>query len=175
MRAPCSLRASSRDVSKMEQLKWADIGQARHRLVRRLRAGLVTPLPGGLGSPSVPTKRDCLKWLDAARTKGGESRPDRVGRKPPGSAPGSYGPGDRNRRDGAPIGAHPQPEGARAARRGLIRMRRSALRPLDFSRGKERDYGVPGAAKNTGDNAWLFENLEPRDPMSLHASISVAC
>jgi len=25
----------------MEQLKWADIGQARHRLARRLRAGLV--------------------------------------------------------------------------------------------------------------------------------------
>src|SRR5665811_550339 len=76
-------------------------------------------------------------------------------------------PRGQKSRDGAPNGAHPQPEGARAARRGLIRMRRSALRPLDFSRGKERDYGVPGAAKNTGDNAWLFENLEPRDPMSL--------
>src|SRR5664280_3118056 len=67
----------------MEPLKGADVGQARHRLARRLRAGLVTPLPGGLGSPSVPTKRDCLEWLDAARTKGGESCPDRGGRSPP--------------------------------------------------------------------------------------------
>jgi hypothetical protein len=32
-------------------------------------------------------------------------------------------------------------------------MRRSALRPLALPRGKERDYGVPGAAKNTGDGA----------------------
>src|ERR1035437_5768731 len=67
----------------MEPLKGADIGQARHRLVRRLRAGLVTPLPGGLGSPSVPIMGDCLEWLDAARTKGGESCPDRGGRSPP--------------------------------------------------------------------------------------------
>src|ERR1019366_7641671 len=67
----------------MEPLKGADIGQARHRLVRRLRAGLVTPLPGGPGSPSVPTMGDCLEWLDAARMKGGESRPDRGGRSPP--------------------------------------------------------------------------------------------
>ena len=142
--------------------------------MRRLRAGLVTPPPGGLGSPSVPTKRDCLNWLDAARTKGGESCPDQGGRSPPVRAR-KLRPRGQKSRDGAPIGAHPQPEGAHAARRGLIRMRRSALRPLDFSRGKERDYGVPGAAKNTGDSAWLFENLEPRDPMSLHASISVAC
>jgi hypothetical protein len=67
----------------MEPLKGADVGQARHRLVRRLRAGLVTPSPGGPGSPSVPTKGDCLEWLDAARTKGGESCPDRGGRSPP--------------------------------------------------------------------------------------------
>jgi hypothetical protein len=68
--------------------------RGRGRL-RRLRAGLVTPLPGGLGSPSVPTKRDCLKWLDAARTKAGESPWIGLSQKPPGSAPGSYGPGDR--------------------------------------------------------------------------------
>ena len=91
--------------------------------------------------------------------KGGESCPDRVGRKPPGSAPGSYGPGDRNRRDGAPIGAHPSqrvpaPQGVDflgcAARRSV---------PSLYARGKRKapqagkDYGVPGAAKNTGDDA----------------------
>jgi hypothetical protein len=27
-----------------------------------------------------------------------------------------------------------------------------------YSRGSERDYGVPGAAKNTGDDPWLYEN-----------------
>jgi len=37
---------------------------------------------------------DCLNWLDAARTKGGESGPDQGGGSLP-SAPGSYGPGDR--------------------------------------------------------------------------------
>src|SRR5664279_5167459 len=75
-------------------------------------------------------------------------------------------PRGQKSRDGAPIGAHPQPEGAKAARRGLIRMRRSALRPLAFGEGQEEgpakrgeDYGVPGAAKNTGGEAWLFDNL----------------
>ena len=77
-----------------------EVGQAR-----RPRAWLVTSHSGGPGSPSVPTTGDCLQWLDAARTKAGESLPDRASQKPPGSAPGSYGPGDRNRRDGAPRGA----------------------------------------------------------------------
>jgi hypothetical protein len=31
--------------------------------------------------------------------------------------------------------------------------RRSVLHPLGFSRGTKSDYGVPGAAKNTGDDA----------------------
>jgi hypothetical protein len=70
--------------------------------------GLVTPLPGGPGSPSAPTKRGRLKWLYAARTKAGESLPDRGPTRAP-SAPGSYGPGDRNPRSGAPRGAPPSP------------------------------------------------------------------
>jgi len=45
--------------------------------VRRLLLRLVTAAPGGLGSPSAPTTRGCLWWLDAARMKGGESCPDR--------------------------------------------------------------------------------------------------
>jgi hypothetical protein len=62
--------------------------------MRRLRAGFVTPLPGGLGQPSVPTKGDCLEWLDAAWTKGGESCPDQGGRSLPVRAR-KHGPGDR--------------------------------------------------------------------------------
>src|ERR1019366_4226212 len=120
----------------MEPLKGADVGQARHRLVRRLRAGLVTPLPGGLGSPSVPTKRDCLQWLDAARTKGGESCPDQGGGSFP-SAPGSYGPGDRKaameRRTARTLSQRvPAPQGVETQR-----MRRSALRPLALCEGQE--------------------------------------
>ena len=69
--------------------------------MRRLRAGLVTPSPGGLGPPSAPTTRGRLHWLDAARTKAGESLPDRGPSRAP-SAPGSYGPGDRNRRQISP-------------------------------------------------------------------------
>jgi len=63
--------------------------------MRRLRAGLVTPLPGGPGSPSVPTTRDCLEWLDAARTKAGESPPDRVEPKAARVRARKNGPGDR--------------------------------------------------------------------------------
>src|SRR5664279_2294123 len=87
------------------------------------------------------------------------------------------GPAPYGRRDGAPNGAHPQPEGARAARRGLKRMRHrksglpdlrskharsrvnprsSALRPLAFCGEQEEGparagmgYGVPGAAQIT--------------------------
>ena len=51
--------------------------------VRRPRACLASTHSGGPGSPSVPTTGDCLQWLDAARTKGGESCPDRGGRSPP--------------------------------------------------------------------------------------------
>src|SRR5664280_2439783 len=51
--------------------------------VRCSRACLASTHSGGPGSPSVPTTGDCLQWLDAARTKGGESCPDRGGRSPP--------------------------------------------------------------------------------------------
>jgi hypothetical protein len=32
-----------------------------------------------------------------------------------------------------------------------------ALHPLALRGGRKRNYGVPGAAKNTGDFAWLFD------------------
>src|ERR1019366_5588130 len=132
--------------------------------MRRPRAGLVTPLPGGPGSPSVPTKRDCLEWLDAARTKGGESCLDRGGRSPPVRAR-KLRPRGQKSRDGAPDGAHPQPEGARAARRGDPKDAPFGAPSPRFwrgARGRPRkageDYGVPGAAKNTGDDACLGVN-----------------
>ena len=62
---------------------------------RRPRARLVTSLPGGPGSPSVPTKRDRpsvgwtrrgRRWAKACRIGGPPRAP---------SASGSYGPGDR--------------------------------------------------------------------------------
>ena len=51
-------------------------------LMRRMRAGRdAAPagpassagLPGGLGSPSVPTTWGCLRWLDAGRTNGAKA------------------------------------------------------------------------------------------------------
>ena len=68
--------------------------RGRGRL-RRPRAGLVTSHSGGPGSPSVPTTGDCLQWLDAARTKAGESLPDRVEPKAARVRARKHGPGDR--------------------------------------------------------------------------------
>jgi hypothetical protein len=35
-----------------------------------------------------------------------------------------------------------------------------ALGFISRPRWRDMDYGVPGAAKNTGDDAWLFEILD---------------
>jgi hypothetical protein len=84
----------------------------------------------------------------AARIRAGKSSPSRT-RK--------HGPGDRKAADGAPRGARALQKGARQDGR-LVR--HSVLHPLDLSRGTEKaplrrgaDYGVPGAAKNTGAGA----------------------
>jgi len=100
------------------QLKWAEIGQARSRLMRRLRAGLVTSRPGRLGQPSAPTTWGCLRWLDAVRMNGGGSRRDQG---PTGalSAPGSTVPRREIAAGGAPRGV-----------RGLAASRKSARRAL---------------------------------------------
>ena len=110
--------------------------------MRRLRAGLVTPLPGGPGPPSVPTKRDCPQGLDAARTKGGESCPDRG----PGSGPvraRKLRPRGQKRRDGAPSGERasqsaPTPPGV-----GLMVAPLGAPSPRQWPGAKE----VPGASR----------------------------
>jgi len=102
--------------------------------MRRLRAGLVTPLPGGLGPPSAPTTRGRLHWLDAARTKAGESLPDRG----PGSGPvraRKLRPRGQKSRCGAPRGARILQKRMRLDGR-LVR--RLALHPLAFRGEQER-------------------------------------
>ena len=87
-------------------------GRGRRPLLR-----LVIAAPGGLGSPSVPTTRDCLQWLDAARTNAGESLRDQGGRMPPVRAR-KHGPEAKNRRCGAPEGDAPYVTGrARRSRK----------------------------------------------------------
>ena len=71
---------------------------------RRLRAGLVTPSPGGPGQPSDPTMRVCLQWLDEA---GGEGRREPPGWKGPPAFPVTHPearPRGQKSRDGAPNG-----------------------------------------------------------------------
>src|ERR1019366_3021070 len=130
--------------------------------MRRPRAGLVTPLPGGPGSPSVPTKRDCLEWLDAARTKGGESCPDRGGRSPPVRARKLRPRGQKSPRWSA-AGRASFARDAHAARRELNGCASRRSIPSTLCEGDRKcpaqagsSYGVPGAAKNTGGEA-LFD------------------
>jgi len=86
--------------------------------MRRPRAGFVSLPPGGPGQPSVPTTRDCPHGLDAARTKAGESLPDRG----PGSGPvrvRKLRPRGQKSRDGAPRGARvPRTRGAARRKTG---------------------------------------------------------
>jgi hypothetical protein len=108
--------------------------------VRRPRACHASTHSGGPGSPSVPTTGDCFNWLDAARTKGGESCPDRGGRSPPVRARklrprGQKSPRWRAERRhasatvrdtlrmDAPLGA-PSPRFMRGTEKGLRRTRR---------------------------------------------------
>ena len=114
----------------------------------RGREGTLLAPPGGPGQPSAPTTWGCLQWLDAARTKAGESLPDRGPSRAP-SAPGSYGPGDRK----AAMERREAPAFSKKGTRQDGRLvRRSVLHPLDFARRKKED-GLPGAAKNTGGGA----------------------
>ena len=81
---------------------------------RRLRAGLVTPPPGGPGQPSGPTTRVCLQWLDVA---GGEGRREPPGWKGPPAFPVA-------RPEARPTGT----EIAAMERRTATRFRQSARR-----------------------------------------------
>jgi len=70
---------------------------------RRLLLRFVIATPGGCGQPSVPTTRDCLQWLDAARMNAGESLRDQAAFEPP-SAPGSTAPPPKIAASGVPEG-----------------------------------------------------------------------
>src|SRR4051812_4998785 len=65
-------------------------------------ARLATVAPGGFGSPSAPTMRGCLKWLDATGRAGRNARARGSEKACP--SRGSYGPENKNRHDGAPEG-----------------------------------------------------------------------
>jgi hypothetical protein len=87
--------------------------------MRRPRAGFASLPPGGPGQPSVPTYEGLpIGGLDAARTKAGESLPDRG----PGSGPvrvRKLRPLGQKSRDGAPRGARvPRTRGAARRKTG---------------------------------------------------------
>src|SRR5258708_4310979 len=109
----------------------------------RGRGFAATP-PGGPGSPSAPTTWGCLQWLDAAWTKGGESRLDAV------SAPGSTVPADRKAADGAPCGERASQK-ARQRREALDRwLRCTALHSLAMGGGHKEDRPPRGLDKEYG-------------------------
>ena len=110
--------------------------------VRRPRACLASTHSGGPGSPSVPTTGDCLNWLDAARTKGGESCPDRGGRSPPVRAR-KLRPRGQKSRDGAPSGERVDRKTRARRKAGRLMVRHPALHSPRFSRGT---LGRPRAA-----------------------------
>ncbi len=146
----CSLRASSRDVSKMEQGA-APAGGGR------------TPLPGGAGAPPGGTMTPARSSLTAGLGLP-EARQERLTRRRRDSEPEAgetdlkARPGAVRRRDGAP-------RGARILRKRMRHdgrlVRHSVLHPLGFCEGKSapRRRGIrrPRAAKNRGDDARQFD------------------
>src|SRR5262245_1032154 len=97
--------------------------------MRRPLLRLVSATPEGFGSPSDPTTRVCLQWLDAARTNAGESLRDQGARWAP-SEPGSTAP---------------SPKIAAAKRREACALRDSCLR-----RRRKRVCGARNAEALTG-------------------------
>jgi len=72
------------------------------------------------------------------------------------------GPDAVRRRDGAPRGARISPDAHAPQGADPKMLRRSALHPLDLFEGDEKgDYGVPGAAKNTGGGALAILRAHP--------------
>ena len=122
--------------------------------MRRLRAGLVTSLPGGFGAPPYghydPCARSSLYGLGPVGS-GTQARPE--------ACHAVCGLQWRNR-GGAPRGERTS-QGARrvSQERGSLSASRRSASPRFCEGGKRKeDEGLPGAdIKNTGDDSWLFE------------------
>jgi len=71
------------------------------------------------------------------------------------SAPGSTAPGKEIAASGAPATVRAHQGWLRRSARHTLGFRPGDKRKAPRTRG--RDDGVPGATKNTGDDAWLFE------------------
>ena len=117
--------------------------------MRRPRAGLVTPLPGGPDQPAGPTTRVCPQGLDdGAERWRAEALRARRPKATPRSAPGSSGAGDRK----AAVERREAPALPQGARHDRIRTRFAALHSLGIVRENERRRR-PRAAKNRGGGA----------------------
>src|SRR5216684_4691615 len=106
----------------------------------RGRGFAATP-PGGPGSPSAPTTWGCLQWLDAAWTKGGESRLDA------GVRARKHGPGGQKSRRWSAVWRTCLAK-ARQRREALDRwLRRTALHSLALGGGAKEDRPPRGLDK----------------------------
>ena len=150
------------------QVRGASRGDPEVGQVRRLRGCLARIRPGGPGQPSGPTTRACLQWLDVTRTREGESPPGREGANAARRRVGKHGPGDRNRRHGAPRGARVPEKGTRQDGKTRCAARRSI--PLAFLRGgapssgtKERQAFPAPRQRTRAAERWLFDNQIGRD------------
>jgi hypothetical protein len=126
----------------------------KDRSERGARGRARTPHAGGSGSPSAPTKRGCLQWLDAVGLKAGQSRPDkrRFRRRPP---PGSTAPETEIAAKWS-AGWRTRFRKARPAQKADLKLKRhSALHPLAFAkRGKRRGL-TPSRPNNRGNDVRL--------------------
>ena len=113
------------------------------------------------GSRPLQLRGAALRGCTRRGRRRAKARRIGLSQKPPGSAPGSYGPGDRKaamERREAPAFL------ATGTRQDGRRQRRSVLHPLIFE--GPAKTGDPGAStKNSGDDAWLFENRICSNPV----------
>jgi hypothetical protein len=138
-----------------------EVGQVRRPLYR-----FASDAPGGPGSPSAGTKPRCLEWLDAARTKGGESCPDRGWAMPYRPRPEARPRGQKSRKWSAGWRAR-RPQGARRHKASGSWLRQPALHPLAFGR------GTNAGARTGGLSLRAPPRLKKTGAMRLARNISV--
>ena len=96
--------------------------------------------------------RGCLEWLDAARTKAGESLPDRGPRRAP-SAPGSYGPGEQK---SPPWSAERRPRSRKGTRQdGKTRCAAWCFTPSGLALRGKMKAGAPAPQRIGAAERWL--------------------